>query len=102
MVLSRKFRETVQLRVQKDPDYRKALIINAANAFLNGDIDTGKHLLRDYLNATQSFPSIARELSRNEKSIRRMVGPRGNPTLYNFINLLEACKRRENLDLKVS
>jgi hypothetical protein len=102
MALTRKFKETVQLRVKQDPEYRKELIIEAANSFLDGDIDTGKTLLRDYLNATEALPSIALELSQDEKSIRRMIGPRGNPTLKNFINLLSACKRREDLDLKVA
>ncbi|GAB6909754.1 hypothetical protein JCM12296A_56020 [Desulfosarcina cetonica] len=102
MVLTRKFKETVQLRVRQDPEYRKELIIEATNAFLDGDISTGKVLLRDYINATEAMPSIARELDQNEKSIRRMLGPRGNPNLNNFINLLGACKRRENLDLKVA
>ncbi len=101
MALSRKFKETVQLRVQQDPEYRKELIIEATNAFLDGDIDTGKTLLRDYLNATDALPYIARELSKDEKSIRRMIGPKGNPTLKNFVSLLGACKRREGLDLRV-
>lgn len=102
MVLTRKFRETVQLRVKQDPEYRKELIIEATNAFLDGDISTSKKLLRDYFNATEALPSLARELAQDEKSIRRMIGPRGNPTLNNFINLLGACKKRENLDLKVA
>ena len=102
MALTRTFKETVQLRVKQDPEYRKELIIEATNAFLDGDIITGKTLLRDYLNATEALPSIADELALDEKSIRRMIGPRGNPTLTNFINLLGACKKRENLDLKVA
>jgi hypothetical protein len=61
------------------------LIIKATNAFLDGDLDTGKTLLRDYLNATEALPSIARELAQDEKSIRRMIGPKGNPTLKNFV-----------------
>lgn len=101
MVLTRKFKETVQLRVQQDPEYRKELIIESINAFLNSDIDTGKTLLRNYLNATEAIPSIALELEQNEKSIRRMLGPKGNPTLKNFINLLGACKKREGLELKI-
>lgn len=102
MVLTRKFKETIQLRVQQDPGYRKELIIEATNAFLNEDIDTGKNLLRDYLNATQAFPSVAQELAQDEKSLRRMVGPSGNPTLKNFVRLLGACKKREHLDLRVA
>jgi DNA-binding phage protein len=101
MPLTREFKETVMLRAKQDPDFRQELLVEATNAFLEGDIDTGKRLLRDYLNATEAFPSIARELKQNEKSIRRMVGSRGNPTLRNFTNLLNACKRRESLELRV-
>ena len=86
---------------QKNPDFRQELIVEATNAFLDGDIDTGKRLIRDYLNATEAFPSIAMELKQNEKSIRRMIGSQGNPTLRNFANLLNACKRRESLELRV-
>jgi hypothetical protein len=101
MPLTREFKETVMSRAKKDSDFRKELIIEATNALLEGDIDTGKRLLRDYLNATEAFQSIAGELKQNEKSIRRMIGPRGNPTLKNFTNLLNACKRRESLELRV-
>jgi hypothetical protein len=101
MPLTRKFRETVMLRAKQDPDFRQELIVEATNAFLDGEIDTGKRLIRDYLNATEAIPAIAGELNRNEKSIRRMIGPRGNPTLRNFANLLNACKRRERLELRV-
>lgn len=101
MPLTREFKETVMARAKQDPDFRQSLIVEATNAFLDGDLDTGKCLLRDYLNATESLPAIAGELKRNVKSIRRMLGPKGNPTLRNFINLLNVCKRRENLDLYV-
>jgi hypothetical protein len=101
MPLTREFKETVMLRAKQDPDFRQELIVEATNAFLDGDLDTGKRLLRDYLNATEALPSIAGELNQDEKSIRRMVGPRGNPTLNNFVRLLNACKRRESLELYV-
>jgi DNA-binding phage protein len=101
MALTRDFRETVMARVKKDPEFRSELLIEATNSFLDGDIDAGKSLLRDYLNATDSLPAIARELDLNEKSIRRMLGPKGNPTLKNFISLLKACSRLEHLKLEV-
>ena len=101
MALTRDFKETVMSRAQKDPAFRSELLIEATNSFLDGDIETGKSLLRDYLNATESLPAIAAELDLNEKSIRRMLGPKGNPTLKNFINLLSVCSRLEHLKLKV-
>jgi DNA-binding phage protein len=101
MTLTRDFKETVMLRVKKDPTFRSELIVEATNAFLAGDIETGKSLLRDYLNATEALPTIASELDLNEKSIRRMLGPKGNPTLKNFLSVLTACSRIEHLKLQI-
>jgi len=42
MVLTRDFRETIQVRAQKDPAFR-------------GDLDTAKAILRDYINARITF-----------------------------------------------
>jgi hypothetical protein len=35
------------LRAKQDPHFRQELIVEATNAFLDGDIDTGKGLLRE-------------------------------------------------------
>ena len=49
MPLTRDFRETVMARAKSDRNFRSELIIEATNAFLGGDVETGKALLRDYL-----------------------------------------------------
>ena len=101
MPLTRNFRETVMARVKSDPAFRGELIVEATNAFLMDDMETGKALLRDYLNATESIADIARELQVNEKSLRRMLGPKGNPTLKNFLSLLKVCSSAERLTLQI-
>ena len=89
MPLTKEFKETVMLRAKQDPNFRKELIVKATNTFLNGDIDTEKCLLRNYLNATQAFPSIAGELQQDKKSIRRIIGNRGNFTFWRFLEKLK-------------
>lgn len=101
MPLSRSFRETVMARAQKEPEFRAELISEATSAFLDGDIDTGKSLLRDYLNATELLPHIAQIMNKDDKSLRRMLGPNGNPTLKNFIELLHACQQEEHIRFEV-
>ena len=101
MPLTRDFRETVMARAKSDQDFRSELIIEATNAFLGGDVETGKALLRDYLNGTESIAEVASELQINEKSLRRMLGPKGNPTLKNFVSILNKCSSIEHLTLKV-
>jgi len=101
MPLTRDFKETVMARAKSDEEFRSELIVEATNAFLAGDLETGKALLRDYLNGTESVSGIAEKLRINEKSLRRMLGPKGNPTLKNFISILNECSAVEHLTLKV-
>lgn len=55
MALTRNFKETVQARVQRDPKFRENLITEAAGCLLADDVETGKTILRDYINATVDF-----------------------------------------------
>ena len=101
MPLTRAFKETVMARAKAEPEFRQALILEATDAILAGDIATGKSLLKDYLNATDSFDDVAKHLHKDEKSIRRMLGPNGNPTISNFFAILAECCQKEQLNLKV-
>ena len=55
MAIARDFKVTVRERLQRDPFFRKALLREAADCLLTSDVETGKSLLRDYVNATIDF-----------------------------------------------
>ena len=59
MALTRDFRETVQARVRRDSDFRRALLEEGVRLLLAGDVETGKAVLRDYINATIGFADWA-------------------------------------------
>jgi hypothetical protein len=46
------FKNTVVSRMQRDLAFKDALHVEAAQALLADDVDTGKMLLRDYLIAS--------------------------------------------------
>src|SRR5712692_8623315 len=79
MVLTRGFRESIRVRAQRDPAFRKALSTEALNAYLNGEEATGKAVLKDLINATVGFEELARLVDKPSKSLYRMLGPNGNP-----------------------
>jgi len=58
MTVTRSFRETVQARATNDPHYRYGLLTESMDAMLSGDLETGKSLLRDYINATIGFEGL--------------------------------------------
>ena len=59
MVLTRDFKETIQARIKHDPDFREELLKEGVDCLLSGDVDTGKAVLRDYINATVGFDELS-------------------------------------------
>ncbi len=53
MNLTKDFKETIQVCAQRDPEFCKALLQEGIECLLAGDVDTGKAVLRDYINATE-------------------------------------------------
>ena len=101
MALTKAFRETVYHRAQKDSAFRKALLTEAVNAYLSGDEATGKTVLRDVINATVGFETLAADLKKSSKSLHRMLGPRGNPNTVNFFAILQVLQKRVGVKLTV-
>ncbi len=89
MPLTRDFKETVQARVRSDRKFREALLTEAIDCFLSGDVQTGKQVLRDYVHATVGFDALARATKRSSKSLMRMLGPDGNPQASNLFAILQ-------------
>lgn len=97
MALTRSFKETVLERAQRDPKYRQGLLTEALNEFLSGDLNVAKTMLRDYINASIAFETLAKKMQKNDKSLQRMLGPNGNPTTSNFCQLLRAIQKIEGV-----
>ena len=101
MPLSREFKDLVVTRAEKDPEFRRSLITEALNMILRGEITVGRLMIRDYINATGAINDIAIKLQKHKPAIVRMLGPKGNPTLKNFIPIIQACAEREDIELSV-
>jgi hypothetical protein len=101
MPLTRRFKETVQDRVQGDPAFREALLREGVQCLLAGDVDTGKLILRDYINATIGFESLGLAVDRPPKSLMRMFGRRGNPNARNLLAVIDHLQRASGIELKV-
>jgi hypothetical protein len=52
MALTRDLKETIQARVERDPAFREALLKEGVECLLSGYVETGKAVLRNYINAT--------------------------------------------------
>jgi len=94
MALTRDFRQTIVERVQRDPDFARALLDEAATLFLNGEPHMARLILRDLVNATLGFESLAAETAKPAKSLHRMLSKDGNPTMDNLAAILDVVRKK--------
>jgi len=97
MALTRSFKDTVQARVQRDPAFRDALLAEGVDALLSGDVDTGKAVLRDFINATVGFDNLASATGTPSKSLMRMFSPSGNPNARNLFGVLGELQKQSGV-----
>ena len=101
MALTRDFKETVQARVRSDPEFRERLLKEGVECMLAGDIETGKLVLRDYINATLGFSELGELTQKQPKSLMRMLSPNGNPYARNLFEVIGCIQRHEGFHLEV-
>ena len=101
MALTIDFKKTVKDRVERDPAFREELLKEGIECLLTGDIDTGKTILRDYINATIGFDALGSLTDKSPKSLMRMLGPKGNPQARNLFEIIAHLQKREGIHLEV-
>ena len=102
MPLRREFKDTVQAGIRGDRKYRKELLREGVECLLAGDLDTGKAILRDYINATIGFEELSRRTKRPAKNLMRMLSPSGNPQARNLFQVIGHLQRVEGLHFELS
>lgn len=101
MALTRSFREFMKSRVASNPEFRQALFQEAAQTLIEGDIDTAKSVLRDYINAIIGFQVLAEATGTPPKSLMRMFGPKGNPQARHLLSVIAALQAATGIHLEV-
>jgi DNA-binding phage protein len=102
MALTREFKETVKARAERDPAFREALLTEAVEQLLAGELEDGKAVLRDYINATVGFEKLAKATGTPPKSLMRMLGPKGNPRANNLLTVIGKLQRISKVHLAVA
>lgn len=101
MPLTRDFKATVRARIERDPGFRQTLLEEGVECLLAGDVEVGKSVLRDYVNATIGFRQLGGLTDKSPKSLMRMLGPQGNPQARNLFEIIGCLQEFEGLRLKV-
>jgi DNA-binding phage protein len=101
MALTRDFKDTVRARAQTDPKFRLALIEEAIESLIEGDLDGGRSILSNYINATIGYSALAELTGKDAKSLIRMLRPGSNPTSRNLLSILNHLTEQEGVEIEV-
>jgi DNA-binding phage protein len=102
MPLTHSFNDLIKSRVEADPEFRQALLQEAVQTMLDGDVATAKSVLRDYINATIGFERLAQATGTPAKSLMRMFGRQGNPTAENLLGVIGVLQKQTGVRLEVA
>lgn len=95
------FNGSVKADLETDREFRRALLSEAIACMVSGDIDTGKIVLREYINGTVGFLKLGEALDRSPKSLMRMLSPTGNPQARNLFEMFAYLQKTDGTVLEI-
>ncbi|MDR3728068.1 MAG: transcriptional regulator [Terracidiphilus sp.] len=101
MALTKSFNMTVKSKLQQSEAFRRALLREAVGCMIAGDVETGKSVLRKYINGTVGFVKLGADLGRSPKVLMRMFSPTGNPQAKNLFEIVAYLQKLEGTVLEV-
>jgi len=101
MPLTKSFNETIKSKLQHSEGFRRALLKEAVGCMISGDVETGKSVLRKYINGTVGFVRLGADLGRSPKVLMRMFSATGNPQAKNLFEIVAYLQKIEGTVLEV-
>lgn len=101
LTLTTSFNETLRKKLQESAGFCRALLKEAVAFMISGDVETGKSLLRKYINGTVGFVKLGEALDRSPKVLMRMFSAKGNPQAKNLFEIVAYLQKAEGTVLEV-
>jgi len=94
--------KVVEARVAREPAFASALLQEAAQSMLCGDLATARNLVRNVIKGSIGYAKLSKRTGTPETSLIRMFGPNGNPTAENLSAVFVHLQRVGGVRLRVS
>lgn len=94
-LLTVNFDDMLQADLGANAGFRKAYLREAVGCMLTGEVNVGRSMLRKYVNGTVGFIPLGKALGRSPKTLMQMLGPKGNPHIRNFFEIVAYLQKME-------
>ncbi|WP_298822840.1 transcriptional regulator [uncultured Roseibium sp.] len=92
-------KDSLKAMVERKLELATEMLEDAINALLAGDVDEGRLLFRQYINATIGFQELARRTGKADKTLMQMLSASGNPTVSNLFEIIHVCTKAEGVTI---
>ena len=92
----------LQRRSKNQSKFHTAMLTEAVDNFLSGDVDIAKAILKDYISATIGFKTFSEQIGRPVNTLQRMLSPAGNPRTSDFFEMLYLLQKNEGIRFTVT
>jgi DNA-binding phage protein len=91
------YNEALKDMIEDNPHMAAEMLEGALNSLLSGELDEGRLLLRQFVNATMGFQELAKRTGKIDKNLMRTLSAAGNPTASNLFEIVQACIQAEGV-----
>lgn len=91
------YNDALKDMLEENPQMSTEMLEGALNLILSGELDEGRLLLRQFINATIGFKELGRRIGKDDKNLMRTLSERGNPTAANLFEIVRACVKAEGV-----
>ena len=91
------YNDSLKAMIASRPALATEMLEGAINSLLEGELEEGRLLLRQYVNATIGFQELARRTGKQDKNLMRSLSASGNPTAANLFEIIHACTEAEGV-----
>ncbi len=95
------FREIVQERALREPEFREMLFTSGVQCLLDGEINVAKVVLRDYIETTMGYEKLGKLIDAPAGSLVCMFGKDGTPSAGDLLEVVCSIQRHEGVRLEV-
>lgn len=101
MKLTRDSSQTINERIERDPEFAKALLSEASTLLLGGDTDVGCLILRDLVKAVVGFDALSELMDKPSESLQHMLSDQGNARMNEISAVIGAIQARLQVRLEI-
>lgn len=91
------YNDSIKAMIEENPELGAEMLEEAINSLLSGELDEGRLLLRQFVNATMGFKELAERTGKLDKNLMRTLSASGNPTAANLFEIVQACIKAEGV-----